>query len=268
MPEFKLNGTIYDIPEDIVDQFKKDNPNAVAAGKTSPPKEDNQGVPAEVNVAPEIQPTVTELPSADISLDLPKVKTDTVDSTIDIKEKKDDTYRYLGSLVSTIGNVPRNIDKQVKDVKESITIWALDVFDIDENLSRKERLEKVNKFFEEIDPYSEGTISGLPGFGVIENTATARQMRKIITAEEDKQIKTNYQSFSEAAKNGKIGEAAYLAAKGLIQSAPSLAFSSAGLPGMIAHGVLISGEKLKVDKSQAISQQARIERSEIRVTYI
>ena len=28
MPEFKLNGKIYDIPEDIVEQFLKDNPNA------------------------------------------------------------------------------------------------------------------------------------------------------------------------------------------------------------------------------------------------
>mgnify|MGYP003125118744 FL=1 len=46
---------------------RKDEP-----GKTTPPKEDNQGVPAEGNVAPEIQPTVTELPLVDTSLALPE----------------------------------------------------------------------------------------------------------------------------------------------------------------------------------------------------
>jgi len=73
MPEFKLNGTIYDIPEDIVDQFKKDNPNAEAVGKTTPPKEDNQGVPAEVNAAPESPVGVSVL--EDTSLDLQNPKT-------------------------------------------------------------------------------------------------------------------------------------------------------------------------------------------------
>ena len=42
------------------------------AGKITPPKEDNQGVPVEVNATPEIQPTVTESPLVDTSLALPE----------------------------------------------------------------------------------------------------------------------------------------------------------------------------------------------------
>ena len=53
-----------------IDDYIKEYNISRKLGKTTPPKEDNQGVPAEVNVAPEIQPTVTESPSADISLDL------------------------------------------------------------------------------------------------------------------------------------------------------------------------------------------------------
>jgi len=67
MPEFKLNGTIYDIPEDIVDQFKEDNPNAKAVGKTTPT---TPGAVVEETAAPEL--TVTESPSVDTSLDLPE----------------------------------------------------------------------------------------------------------------------------------------------------------------------------------------------------
>ena len=79
MPKFESNNTIYDIPDNIVQQFLTDNPNAIEVsaeepGKITPPKEDNQGVPVEENVTPEIQPTATELPSEDISSDLQKIK--------------------------------------------------------------------------------------------------------------------------------------------------------------------------------------------------
>ena len=54
----------------------------VGLGKITPPKEESQGVPVEVNATPEIQPTVTELPSEDISLDLVETaKTGTVEDT-------------------------------------------------------------------------------------------------------------------------------------------------------------------------------------------
>ena len=64
MPIFKLNEETYNIPDNIVDQFKKDNPEAAETkepGKITPPKEDNQGVPVEENVAPNEKPTDSSL---------------------------------------------------------------------------------------------------------------------------------------------------------------------------------------------------------------
>ena len=66
-------------------------------GKITPPKEDNQGVPAGVNATPEIQPTVTELPSEDISLDLVETaRTGTVeDTTIELEKISEEEYNAV-----------------------------------------------------------------------------------------------------------------------------------------------------------------------------
>lgn len=57
-------------------------------GKITPPKEDNQGVPAEVNATPEIQPTVTELPSVDFLSESPSAKIDYVNALTDPEADK------------------------------------------------------------------------------------------------------------------------------------------------------------------------------------
>ena len=201
MPEFKLNGTIYDIPEDIVDQFKKDNPNAVAAGKTSPPKEDNQGVPAEVNVAPEIQPTVTELPSVDISLELPQ--TGTVDSTTDLKQK-DDRAGFLGSIALSPSKIPANIQKQEIGLRD-MALLTIDRW-INPELSREERVAKLNEYFNsEDDP-----IAGYPGLGIIRTAQTNPEAEEVVKEIRNKQLKTESESISESIKKGNVIDAAFL----------------------------------------------------------
>ena len=70
MPIFKLNEETYNIPDNIVDQFKKDNPEATETkepGKTTPTA---PGAVVEETAAPEL--TLTELPSVDTSLALPE----------------------------------------------------------------------------------------------------------------------------------------------------------------------------------------------------
>jgi hypothetical protein len=109
MPRFQLNDEFYNIPDDISTQFLQDNPDAIEItstelGKIDPPKENNQGAPAGEIAAPEIQPTVTELPSEDISLDLAGVaKTGTVEDTT-IKEDTEKTEKEArkGLLDATI----------------------------------------------------------------------------------------------------------------------------------------------------------------------
>ena len=75
------------------------------AGKITPPKEESQGVPVEVNATPEIQPTVTELPLEDISLDLVETaKTGTVeDTTIELEKNlmKEARKGLLDAVVDT-----------------------------------------------------------------------------------------------------------------------------------------------------------------------
>ena len=93
MPKFESNNTIYDIPDNIVQQFLTDNPNAIEVsaeepGKITPPKEDNQGVPVEENVTPEIQPTATELLSEDILSESPGAKIDYINALTDPEADK------------------------------------------------------------------------------------------------------------------------------------------------------------------------------------
>ena len=63
MPKFKLNDKTYNIPENIVQEFLNDNPNAVALEKITPSQEEKLGALAEVNVAPTNMDLSLETPS-------------------------------------------------------------------------------------------------------------------------------------------------------------------------------------------------------------
>ncbi len=92
---FELNGEPVDLDflqgkakeynmdfDSYINKMKSKGLTEVEPGKITPPKEDNQGVPAGVNATPEIQPTITDLPLEDISLDLAKTaKTGTIEDT-------------------------------------------------------------------------------------------------------------------------------------------------------------------------------------------
>jgi hypothetical protein len=231
MPEFKLNGKTYDIPEDIVEQFLKDNPSAEALGKTTPTA---PGAVVEETAAPEL--TLTESPSVDTSLDLPEVKTDTVDSTIDLKPKKE-RAGFLGSIALSPSKIPANIQKQEIGLRDMVLL-TIDRW-INPELSREERVAKLNEYFNsEDDP-----TAGYPGLGIIRTADTKQEAENVVREIRDKQLKTESQSISESIKKGNVVDAAFLATDGLIQTLPSIAFSAYGAGGIITHGALIAGEK-------------------------
>jgi hypothetical protein len=67
MPKFNLNGTIYNIPDDVVNDFISDNPTAVLVEEEGKEIPTAPGAVVEENVAPESQDT--ELVSEDGLLD-------------------------------------------------------------------------------------------------------------------------------------------------------------------------------------------------------
>ena len=69
MADFKLDDVLYDIPENLIDQFKLQNPNAIAVdpGKKKPSQKEEPGAAVEETVAP--QQNNTELQSANGSLE-------------------------------------------------------------------------------------------------------------------------------------------------------------------------------------------------------
>ena len=248
-----VDGVKYNVGPNKKEEFLKKFPNAQldqpAPGKTQPTTQKG-AEPVDVMQAPEL--TITESPSVDTSLELPEQpQTGTVE--VDKKEIKDfslDSQKtdkeekgFLSSLLSTYSLIAPKIDAKIKAVKEGAGIFVMDAFDIDENISRKERVKKLNDFFEAIDPYDNNVVGGLPGLGVYENTSTYKQATQYIKDEEAKQMKTNHQSFTKAALAGDLKEASFLASKGIIETLPSLAFSSLGAPAMTLHGVLYAGEK-------------------------
>ena len=234
MPIFELNGETYNIPDNIVDQFKKDNPEATETkkpGKTTPT---SPGAGVEENAAPQIQATVTESPLVDISLDLPQ--TGTVDSTIDL-QPKDDRAGFLGSIALSPSKIPANIQKQEIGLRD-MALLTIDRW-INPELSREERVAKLNEYFNsEDDP-----TAGYPGLGIIRTADTKQEAENVVKEIRDKQLKTESQSISESIVKGNVVDAAFLAADGLIQTLPSIAFSAYGAGGIVAHGALIAGEK-------------------------
>ena len=102
-------------------------------GKITPPKEDNQGVPAGVNATPEIQPTVTELPSEDISLDLVETaKTGTVeDTTIELEKISEEKKEEILSEYDRVSSI--NIEQETeKKIASKLKRFNKGVFKIEE----------------------------------------------------------------------------------------------------------------------------------------
>jgi len=162
MPRFQLNDEFYNIPDDISTQFLQDNPDAIEitsaeSGKIDPPEEIDQGVPAEVNATPEIQPTVTELPSEDISLALPEQpKTGTVeDTTIELEKISEEEYSAVRKEFEKASAL--NVDfENKKATQEKLNRFKKGQFKLSEkqdydNFKINNTIEPVQLNFEEVN---------------------------------------------------------------------------------------------------------------------
>jgi len=210
--------------DDYIKQYK-----IKELGKTTPT---SPGADVEETAAPEL--TVTESPSVDISLESPQ--TETVDSTVDL-QPKDDRAGFLGSIALSPSKIPANIQKQGIGLRDMVLL-TIDRW-INPELSRKERVAKLNEYFNTDDD----PIAGYPGLGIIRTADTKNEAEEVVKEIRNKQLKTESLSIYESIEKGNVVDAAFLAADGLIQTLPSIAFSAYGGGGIIAHGALIAGEK-------------------------
>ena len=115
MPKFNLNGTIYNIPDDVVNDFILDNPTAVLVEEEGKETPTAPGAVVEETAAPESQ--ATELVLEDISLESPKTSIRKKTREGDLKRKKE-----------------KILNNEVEDIAESFEAFNL------EELSNEDRL--------------------------------------------------------------------------------------------------------------------------------
>ena len=115
MPKFNLNDTIYNIPDDVVNDFILDNPTAVLVEEEGKETPTAPGAVVEETAAPESQ--ATELVLEDISLESPKTSIRKKTREGDLKRKEE-----------------KILNNEVEDIAESFEAFNL------EELSNEDRL--------------------------------------------------------------------------------------------------------------------------------
>ena len=242
MPKFESNNTIYDIPDNIVEQFLIDNPNAIEAsaeelGKITPT---SPGVDVEDTATPEIPDT--ELPSEDISLDLPKADNigfgqyaGMASSTIEKepeekKSNKEIQQEALRKSISSITGIPEMLVPSTAAVTSGVLDTAAGIGD----------------FFEKYGYAPLAAIVKTGGLGTTNPGATLLEYEKIakennldlseITNAADLIDNLSVKKFDEQGnekdifgliEEGNYSDAAELAVNQALGSAPSLALSIA-----------------------------------------
>jgi hypothetical protein len=257
MPKFESNNTIYDIPDNIVQQFLTDNPDAIEVsaeepGKITPPKEENQGVPVEENVTPEIQPTATELLSEDISSDLQKIKSSFEQGEFTIAQRPAfEEFQKTGEIKQELLQV-KKIEEKDPSIAESLaakTVYGITDF-----------LRGTQAFAEDVvltttagvadvlgNPLSNEEKIGLKSAlaqGVPGSTYLSTGQYDNILSDINEHIrKTENTSVTKAIENNNYAEAAELAIGGALQSLPSVAMAFTGAGGLAVFGSSVAGNK-------------------------
>ena len=167
---FELNGETVDLDflqekakeynmdiDSYINKMESKGLKKVEPGKITPPKEESQGAPVEVNATPEIQPTVTELPSEDISLDLVETaRTGTVeDTTIELEKISEEEYNTVRKEFEKASAL--NVDfENKKATQEKLNRFKKGQFKLSEkqdydNFKINNTIEPVQLNFEEVN---------------------------------------------------------------------------------------------------------------------
>ena len=258
---FEFNGNEYSLEEvtlaaqkanlSVNEYVKEFGLNTIEPGKTPPTTPD---AVVEETAASD-QPSM-ELDSVDTSLDsqepisirkkqrlqeLEKISLNSIKkgttSSIEKTEQDKERRGFLGSLAISFSKIPANLQKQELGIRDAI-LFNLDKL-VNPGLSREERIERINEYWNTDDD----PMMGFPGLGIIRQADTKEEALDVIKEIRNKQQKTETESLSKAFKEGDYIDSAFLAADGLIQALPSIAFSMYGAGGIAVHGSLIAGEK-------------------------
>ena len=222
-------------------------------GKITPPKEDNQGVPVEENVTPEIQPTATELPSEDISSDLQGVK----------KDKKLQ-QEVLRKSMSSITGIPEALVPSIASITSGVLNTAAGIGDFVEKFGYAPLAAIVK---------TGGISSANPSAALLEYEKIAKQNNldlSEVTNAADLIDNLSVKKFDEQGnekdifgliEEGNYSDAADLAVNQALGSAPSLALSIASpIYGSALLGMSTAGgefeKELKERPSESISKIA------------
>ena len=258
---FEYNGKEYTLAQveaaastanlSLDEYIKKASLTTIEPGKTTPTTPD---AVVEETAASD-QPSM-ELDSVDTSLDsqepisirkkqrlqeLEKISLNSIKkgttSSIEKTEQDKERRGFLGSLAISFSKIPANLQKQELGIRDAI-LFNLDKL-VNPGLSREERIERINEYWNTDDD----PMMGFPGLGIIRQADTKEEALDVIKEIRNKQQKTETESLSKAFKEGDYIDSAFLAADGLIQALPSIAFSMYGAGGIAVHGSLIAGEK-------------------------
>ena len=145
----------------------------------------------------------------------------------------DGELNALQSLVLRTAQIVPELTKKAAALRSQLTSIPISI--MYPGLSNKEQYEIAKNF----------RLPGVTGMGGISSGDISDASQKTIDFLESYQMKTEDESLSKAAEKGNYGEAAYLTARGLIDSAPSIAASMYGLPGIAVHSALIMGDKFE-----------------------
>jgi len=179
-------------------------------GKTTPT---TPGAVVEETAAPEL--TLTESPSVDISLDLPKDKEPSVAESLAAVTVRGITNFFRGTqaiaetaALSTYAGIRESIMNDPMTANEKIA-------------------------------FRKALAMGVPG----SNVMSTAQYDNIISDINEHVRKTESEGVTDALTKGKYGEAAELAVGGMLESIPSVAASFLGVGGLVLLGGSVAGNK-------------------------
>lgn len=184
--------------------------NSTQVGKTTPT---SPGADVEETAAPKIQPTVTESPSVDTSLDLPGVKTGTVDSTLITKEELDkqkaeeEQQRLLVENLSIGESLNNAFSQAYKEGKKVGEFWSGDsptlniaTSAIAQGVFGKENIDKISNL------YGGVSVSAAPGVNIeiIKGIGSKTLLDNISKLEKEKAEAKPTLPIIQSFKQGKI----------------------------------------------------------------
>jgi len=218
------SGEIYDIPPEKEQEFLQKFPTAKL-------QDSNLG-----KTSPTIPGAVVEETAAPINTDFKSVPYLSAPE-YQIPEKQEDRFNKFTTLLNNIGLVVPKLAEKAGDIQKLIQINMM-------SMAGKMGIGELDKLSNEQLDFIADNVSVNMG-GIIGKPIFGDQLEEYISKQEDKNYKSKYTSIKEAQEAGDLGEAAYLAANGLIESSPSIIAAFMGPAAIGVYAGMIAGDKFE-----------------------